>query len=323
MGLFQLSAIFAFFGGIFPHPGPVKMGLEDIALEMAVCNQLEGACKALTKEQLDPLIRKVDEAAENNELDFGDDLDKGIESRVRRILCIFNYKEFCTIENVGRSSLKQESALCLLKGLNCKRQARQLTTKASSDKDKPPSVEKDAAQEEVVEKETDEEESVEGEVVEEDVVLATSGKVNLLGKSVAKVTAVFNSFFYVLRTKTNAVLCKFRVKECMQESSEKEMEDDDIEDEKVDEEEDMKGEKDIIEDEKEMEGEEKEEDMAEEEDIIEDDKEMEEEEKQTVGSANNLGASGYYRNSIGESVSGSVGISFVGGSSFGASLDIV
>ena len=279
MGLFQLSAIFAFFGGIFPHPGPVKMGLEDIALEMAVCDQLEGACKALTKEQLDPLIRKVDEAAENNELDFGDDLDKGIESRVGRILCIFNYKEFCTIENVGRSSLKQESALCLLKGLNCKRQARQLTTKASSGKDKPPSVEKDAAQEEVVEKETDEEESVDVEVVKEDVVLATSGKVNLLGKSVAKVTAVFHSFFDVLRTKTNAVLCKFRVKECMQDESKDQMNEDTVEDEEK-----MAKEEEDIEDGEEMTKEEEdvkdEYGMVKKDEIVEDEGEMAKEEKE-------------------------------------------
>ena len=63
MDIFTLGAIFALFRGIFSLPGLALMGLEDIAVEMAVCAQLKGACKALTEEQLQPLIRKVEESA--------------------------------------------------------------------------------------------------------------------------------------------------------------------------------------------------------------------------------------------------------------------
>ena len=132
MDIFTLGAIFALFRGIFSLPGLALLGLEDIAVEMAVCAQLKGACKALTEDQLQPLIRKVEESAENDKLDFGDNFEEGIESKVRRLLCTFNYRKFCTRKNVGRSAPRKESALCQLERLNCKRKTRQFTRRAAS-----------------------------------------------------------------------------------------------------------------------------------------------------------------------------------------------
>ena len=105
-------------------PGPVKMGLEDMAMEMVLCEQLDGACKTLTQENLDPVIMKLEEAVEAKELDIGNDLYEQLETRVGRLLCGLDYNQFCTEEVLGRTSLKEESALCRIEGINCKSKGR-------------------------------------------------------------------------------------------------------------------------------------------------------------------------------------------------------
>ena len=109
---------------ITPLPGPVKMGLEDVAMEMVLCEQLDGACNSLTEEKLEPVVMKLEKAVESRELDFGNDLYDELETRVGRLLCGLDYNQFCTAG--GRSVLQEESALCRLEGINCKSRGRTL-----------------------------------------------------------------------------------------------------------------------------------------------------------------------------------------------------
>merc|ERR1712173_88059 len=88
-------------------PGPAKVGLEDLALEMVLCEELDGACNTLTEENLEPVVMKLEKAAEANELDFGENLYEELETRVGRLLCGLDYNQFCT--EGGRSVLQEES----------------------------------------------------------------------------------------------------------------------------------------------------------------------------------------------------------------------
>jgi len=105
-------------------PGPVKVGLEDVAMEMVLCESLDGACNRLTEENLEPVVMKLEKAVEAKELDFGNDLYDELETRVGRLLCGLDYNQFCTPG--GRSVLQEESALCRLEGINCKSRGRTL-----------------------------------------------------------------------------------------------------------------------------------------------------------------------------------------------------
>merc|ERR1712242_496105 len=99
-------------------------GLEDVAMEMVLCEQLDGACNTLTEENLEPVVMKLEKAVEAKELDFGNDLYDELETRVGRLLCGLDYNQFCTPG--GRSVLQEESALCRLEGINCKSRGRTL-----------------------------------------------------------------------------------------------------------------------------------------------------------------------------------------------------
>jgi hypothetical protein len=67
-------------------------------VEMAVCEQLE-VCTSLNEENLEPVVRKLERAMETNQLDFATTLDDDdIKTRVGRLLCGLNYKDFCTAE---------------------------------------------------------------------------------------------------------------------------------------------------------------------------------------------------------------------------------
>jgi len=103
-------------------PGPAKVGLEDLALEMVLCEELDGACNTLTEENLEPVVMKLEKAAEANELDFGENLYEELETRVGRLLCGLDYNQFCT--EGGRSVLQEESALCRMEGINCRSNGR-------------------------------------------------------------------------------------------------------------------------------------------------------------------------------------------------------
>merc|ERR1712154_396983 len=103
-------------------PGPSKVGLEDVALEMVLCEELDGACNTLTEENLEPVVMKLEKAAEANELDFGENLYEELETRVGRLLCGLDYNQFCT--EGGRSVLQEESALCRMEGINCRSNGR-------------------------------------------------------------------------------------------------------------------------------------------------------------------------------------------------------
>merc|ERR1712173_343991 len=96
-------------------PGPSKVGLEDVALEMVLCEELDGACNTLTEENLEPVVMKLEKAAEANELDFGENLYEELETRVGRLLCGLDYNQFCT---------EEESALCRMEGINCRSNGR-------------------------------------------------------------------------------------------------------------------------------------------------------------------------------------------------------
>ena len=120
MGTLQIWVLLAFLGDISSLPGPVSMGLEDMAVEMALCEQL-AVCNFFTEDDLEPVVRKLERAIETNELDFGDNLDdEAIEKRVGRLLCGLSYNDFCTTEVLGRADLGKENALCILEGINCK-----------------------------------------------------------------------------------------------------------------------------------------------------------------------------------------------------------
>merc|ERR1712187_296548 len=97
-------------------------GLEDLALEMVLCEELDGACNTLTEENLEPVVMKLEKAAEANELDFGENLYEELETRVGRLLCGLDYNQFCT--EGGRSVLQEESALCRMEGINCRSNGR-------------------------------------------------------------------------------------------------------------------------------------------------------------------------------------------------------
>merc|ERR1712242_646642 len=99
-------------------------GLEDVAMEIVLCEQLDGACNTLTEENLEPVVMKLEKAVEAKELDFGNDLYDELETRVGRLLCGLDYNQFCT--SGGRSVLQEESALCRLEGINCKSRGRTL-----------------------------------------------------------------------------------------------------------------------------------------------------------------------------------------------------
>jgi len=103
-------------------PGPSKVGLEDVALEMVLCEELDGACNTLTEENLEPVVMKLEKAVEANELDFGENLYEELETRVGRLLCGLDYNQFCT--EGGRSVLQEESALCRMEGINCRSNGR-------------------------------------------------------------------------------------------------------------------------------------------------------------------------------------------------------
>jgi len=103
-------------------PGPSKVGLEDVALEMVLCEQLDDACNTLTEENLEPVVMKLEKAVEANELDFGENLYEELETRVGRLLCGLDYNQFCT--EGGRSVLQEESALCRMEGINCRSNGR-------------------------------------------------------------------------------------------------------------------------------------------------------------------------------------------------------
>merc|ERR1712173_201205 len=103
-------------------PGPSKVGLEDVALEMVLCEELDGACNTLTEENLEPVVMKLEKAVEANELDFGGNLYEELETRVGRLLCGLDYNQFCT--EGGRSVLQEESALCRMEGINCRSNGR-------------------------------------------------------------------------------------------------------------------------------------------------------------------------------------------------------
>jgi len=103
-------------------PGPSKVGLEDLALEMVLCEELDGACNTLTEENLEPVVMKLEKAVEANELDFGENLYEELETRVGRLLCGLDYNQFCT--EGGRSVLQEESALCRMEGINCRSNGR-------------------------------------------------------------------------------------------------------------------------------------------------------------------------------------------------------
>jgi len=105
-------------------PGPVKMGLEDMVMEMVLCEQLDGACKTLTQENLEPVVMKLEKAVEAKELNIGNYLYEELETRVGRLLCGLDYNQFCTEEVLGRTSFKEESALCRIEGINCKSKGR-------------------------------------------------------------------------------------------------------------------------------------------------------------------------------------------------------
>jgi len=103
-------------------PGPSKVGLEDVALEMVLCEELDGACNTLTEENLEPVVMKLEKAAEANELDFDNQIYEELETRVGRLLCGLDYNQFCT--EGGRSVLQEESALCRMEGINCRSNGR-------------------------------------------------------------------------------------------------------------------------------------------------------------------------------------------------------
>merc|ERR1712130_494874 len=103
-------------------PGPSKVGLEDLALKMVLCEELDGACNTLTEENLEPVVMKLEKAVEANELDFGESLYEELETRVGRLLCGLDYNQFCT--EGGRSVLQEESALCRMEGINCRSNGR-------------------------------------------------------------------------------------------------------------------------------------------------------------------------------------------------------
>merc|ERR1712242_533753 len=124
MGRGTTWILFSILPVISPMPGPVKVGLEDVAMEMVLCESLDGACNRLTEENLEPVVMKLEKAVEAKELDFGNDLYDELETRVGRLLCGLDYNQFCTPG--GRSVLQEESALCRLEGINCKSRGRTL-----------------------------------------------------------------------------------------------------------------------------------------------------------------------------------------------------
>merc|ERR1712242_379155 len=124
MGRGTTWILFSILPVISPMPGPVKVGLEDVAMEMVLCESLDGACNRLTEESLEPVVMKLEKAVEAKELDFGNDLYDELETRVGRLLCVLDYNQFCTPG--GRSVLQEESALCRLEGINCKSRGRTL-----------------------------------------------------------------------------------------------------------------------------------------------------------------------------------------------------
>merc|ERR1712242_161179 len=124
MGRGTTWILFSILPVISPMPGPVKVGLEDVAMEMVLCESLDGACNRLTEESLEPVVMKLEKAVEAKELDFGNDLYDELEIRVGRLLCGLDYNQFCTPG--GRSVLQEESALCRLEGINCKSRGRTL-----------------------------------------------------------------------------------------------------------------------------------------------------------------------------------------------------
>merc|ERR1712242_350982 len=149
MGRGTTWILFSILPVISPMPGPVKVGLEDVAMEMVLCESLDGACNRLTEENLEPVVMKLEKAVEAKELDFGNDLYDELETRVGRLLCGLDYDQFCTpgrsyIRRLGdppllryfptingnapggRSVLQEESALCRLEGINCKSRGRTL-----------------------------------------------------------------------------------------------------------------------------------------------------------------------------------------------------
>ena len=117
-----------------PRIPDVSMGLEDVALEMVLCGELEGACRSQSQESLEPVVMKLERAVEAKELVYGENLEATFETRVGRLLCALDYNNFCSSEvrgrgraiGIGSLDMQAKTPLCAWNGINCKAKGRMM-----------------------------------------------------------------------------------------------------------------------------------------------------------------------------------------------------